>query len=724
MTSSTSVKLAVPVFSVALFMSATLMFGIQPMMGKMLLPIVGGSPSGWVTAMAFFQTALLAGYLLAHLLSKFSARGQAILYIIGMIGTCAMLPVSLPQGAAASSAADIFVLLAKTVGLPFVFLSATSSTLQRLFASTTHPAAHDPYFLYAASNLGSMAGLFCYPLLLEPLMGLKAQSNAFLLTHGTIALLAVLCTVLAYFSASGKAEASAAPAAPVQKQPGDRLKWVLLSFVPSSLLMSVTTHIATDVISAPLLWVVPLAIYIGTFIAAFARKDVFPTQSLLKLQLPLIALSVTLVLAYTAGLRTSLGAMLVHLAAFGVTALLCHKVLAASRPSKERLTEFYLMISVGGALGGLLNAFIIPVTLDKLIEYPLFLILSLAFNPLFMEKIGSRTAAFFMIGLINIIPLYLLISDDGSSFIGKIIPSTPEMVDTFLLAALVLASLHPRTMMAGAVTVLFVMQIFGTSNSILTERNFFGIVSVYDLPLTIDDAPYTARYMSHGTTVHGYQIMDKKYDTTPTAYFTRTGPVGQIFDTFKPKKIAVMGLGAGTINCFHTPANEITFIEIDPAVVDVAEKAFTFISKCGKPKIVVGDGRLEIAKLDDKFDLILMDAFSSDTIPTHLITSEALKTYAERLNENGVIGFNLSNRYINLWYSLATTAEHIGMDHRYIVDNDLDEPYAASSQWMTLSPTKGRLNRLEKLGWVKLPPQNHLKPWTDDYTNLLSTMRF
>lgn len=708
-----------PLFALTLFLSAALMFAVQPMVGKMLLPVAGGAPAGWIVALAFFQTALLAGYLLAHFLSRLSASMQASVYVAGMGAAALFLPVSLPEGVVIANPYDIFLLLARSVGVPFVFLSATSSTLQRLFASTPHPSAHDPYFLYAASNLGSLAGLFAYPLALEPLAGLKEQSALLFYMHVGIIALAVACL----FHAKKPVPASSQTASGPDVKSPDRLKWALLAFLPSALLSGVTTHITTDVFSAPLLWALPLAVYIGTFVAAFARTDVFPLRGLQKLHLPAVALSLMLVFAFSTSLRMSFNAMLVHLAAFGITAMLCHKLLAAARPSKERLTEFYLVIAAGGALGGILNAFVIPATLDRLIEYPLFLTLSMFLNPAFKTQ-ASRAALKLAAAGMACLAVLVVFSRSGGNILPDALRNGVALADGLLAGALLLSSLHPRTALAAGLAVVSVMEFIAPKNIVLAERNFFGVVKVFDLPLQLDGKLYEARYMYHGTTTHGFQVLDKTLETTPTTYFSRTGPAGHLFDVFNPRKVLVIGLGTGTLNCYKTPENDITFIELDPDVVKIAREYFTFLSACKTPRIIVGDGRLALSHLNEKFDLILVDAFSSDTIPTHLVTSEALGVYAARLAPGGIVAFNLSNRYINLWYTLIATAAAAGMESRFILDIELEEAYAAYSQWLAVSTDKNRLKSLETRGWVDIPPSGGLRPWTDDYTNLLSTLEF
>ncbi|MEZ0225398.1 MAG: spermidine synthase [Alphaproteobacteria bacterium] len=718
-------------FSGTLFLSAALMFAIQPMAGKALLPLVGGTPAGWIVAMAFFQIMLLLGYLFAHFLSRFSPVVHAFLYItaLGFGGT--LLPFSLPQaGETTLGALDIFWLLTKTLALPFIALSATSSTIQRLFTTTRHEAADDPYFLYSASNLGSFVGLFLYPLAFERWWGLAGQSLYWFFGYGLLAGAAVLC--ISQTSSKGKSpEPRAAKSGPAERR--ERIEWITLAFFPSALLSAVTTHISTDIFSAPMLWVLPLALYLLTFVVAFSRKQLFSLSKISAVQPVAVALALGFLLMFNTIIRMSWHSMVVHLVAFTVVALMCHMRLAEQRPVKDgrRLTEFYLMLSVGGALGGILNAFIAPALLDRLIEYPAFLLLSCLMNPSFRNPIPF--AAKMALGFAMVTALmYVSYVGGEMGYIRSLRTDglTLEMMfaDGLLFFVLFLTTMNARTALYGGIVLLLLSEFVIPKDQVLVRRNFYGVIKVTDYPIAIRNHTYKARYLYHGTTTHGLQVKDPKYETTPTAYFTRSGPAGDVFNLYVPKKAAVIGLGAGTMNCFSTPKGEFTFFEIDPAVKEVASNPalFTFLSACkGKhpPRIFLGDGRLELAKLHEKFDVIALDAFSSDTIPAHLLTMDAIKVYLDHLNERGILLFNLSNRYFNLGSALARNAEEMGLKYRIKLDIPDDIPYASASLWFVMSRPSASLTPLDAVGWLTPTPPADLRPWTDDYTNLLSVFQ-
>jgi MFS family permease len=386
------------IFSFTLFLSAALMFALQPMVGKMLLPVVGGTPAGWIVAMAFFQVALLAGYFLAHLLSRFTPRTQVLLYILCLgIGTF-FLPVTLGKFTALLSPSprpfEVFLLLSAAVAIPFMALSATASTLQRLFTTTGHTSAEDPYFLYAASNLGSFAGLLLYPFYIESRSTLTMQAQGWFLGYILLIVMAVVCLAL-----SGKETPVRKPATEPLFAVGWKrwLEWIGLAMVPSGLLLAVTMHITTDIFSVPLLWVLPLGIYLLTFVAAFSKRQIINYHWLLNIQPVAAAIAIALTLMVTDSFAMSWYSMGVHLTAFGVVALMCHMRLARGRPvDSRRLTEFYLMISLGGALGGVLVAFLAPLLFDRLVEYPLLMAASGLCNPNIRSRF-SRPHAFAII---------------------------------------------------------------------------------------------------------------------------------------------------------------------------------------------------------------------------------------------------------------------------------------------------------------------------------------
>ncbi|MDP2204860.1 MAG: fused MFS/spermidine synthase [Alphaproteobacteria bacterium] len=712
------------------------------MIGKMLLPLIGGTPAGWIVAMAFFQLMLLAGYFFAHILSLATPRRHGLFYILALLAGMWFLPLHLSDSLSEKLpiSLEILRLLSITIAVPFIALSATSSTIQRLFTETGHPSASDPYFLYAASNLGSFAGLFAYPLLAEPLMGISAQTYAWEAGFVTLIALATGCLLFAHAAQKG------APAVPQNHSKTEtetkitgsqRMWWVLLAFIPSSLLSGVTTHISTDIFSAPMIWVLPLGAYLMTFVIAFSRKQIVSLSTLTQLQLLVVPFAIGLLITNNLMMRLSWPALAFHVFAFSVVALLCHTLLAQRRPenSRKHLTEFYLMMSIGGALGGVLNAFIIPYTLDRLIEYPLLMILSLFVNPTLRQQLAKSGKIMIAASLACVGLYYIFIKTLAPAVYANavgIMSAQIVMVDIALALMLILMSANVRATIAGCLALFLMCEFVLPKNLLLIERNFFGVITISERPMQIDGKTYTSRYMYHGTTTHGIQIMEKPFNTTPTAYFTEIGPLGNTFQLYQPKKIAVIGLGVGTMNCYSTPESEMTFIEIDQGVVDVARSHFTFLSDCtGKtpPRIIVGDGRIELNKLDETFDMIIMDAFSSDTIPIHLVTTDALKGYLEKLSDDGLLVINVSNRYFNLAPLLARNAAEIGIHSRTRLHHfdDVERnaeisrlyPFASSSFWVVMSKKRETLLPLQELEWVELGIDKSLRPWTDDYTSPL-----
>ncbi|MEZ0225401.1 MAG: spermidine synthase [Alphaproteobacteria bacterium] len=696
----------------------------------MLLPLVGGTPAGWVVAMAFFQVMLLAGYLMAHAFSRVPARRHGLLYVLALLAGAVFLPVSLADRVGFDSIAGpgkIFLLLTQALAVPFIALSATSSTLQRLFTTTKHGSSDDPYFLYVASNLGSFAGLLLYPVIVEPLLPLDQQSRC--LAGGYVLLIILAGCCLAFSSDTAKKQKPAAHSGG-RLSTKRQLEWTALAFLPSSLLMAVTTYITSDIISAPLIWVLPLALYLLTFVIAFSQKPIISLRLMETLHPYVICIGILFVSLIRADWLFSWIGVLFYLTIFTAVTLTCHLRLAVLRPldDSRHLTAFYLMMSIGGALGGVLNAFIIPNVFDRLIEFPLLLLASFMlhkdFKPSSMTGIAIIALTALSILMVNAPPLHLGMDAMHARVLlfRALIVAVPCVIFVFR------RSLRPAYIALGALGVFMMSQfIIGDQAEILSIRNFFGTVRLYDATRMVDDKELTIRTMRHGSTTHGIQIRgDSRLEKTPTAYFTRLGPLGDVFSSLNPRKVAVLGLGAGVTNCYNAPDREFTFLEIDPAVVDVAQRDFTFLSKCASkrpPKIIIGDGRLELAKLPDKFDLLIIDVFTSDTIPTHIVTQEALKLYFEHISPGGVLAMNISNRYFELWSMISTTASTLGLSAQLKADLSPARPfYSSPSLWLVLS--KDPPPALAKRGWRPVRPSETLRPWTDNYTNLLAALSF
>lgn len=714
-------------FSLTLFVSAFLMFGLQPMVGKMLLPLVGGTPAGWIVAMAFFQVMLLAGYFVAHAFARFTPRGHTVLFIIALaIGASCLppvLPTSLP-GTTAPDAWDIFRLLTMTIALPFVAISAASSTLQRLFMTTGHRNAQDPYFLYAASNVGSLAGLLAYPTLIETFLPLSQQSYNWMIGYGLLVILSLACLGFGRKTSPQTVVTKVETAAVSTKR---KLHWILLAFIPSSLMLGVTTHITTDIFSAPLIWVLPLSFYLVTFIIAFSRQNILTLSRLASLQPIVVAMTIgVMFLCRTSYMALSWPAVFLHLMAFFAVALMCHLYLAKLRPIEQpkQLTTFYLMLSIGGALGGVLNAFIIPFVLDRVIEYPLLLILSLLANPLFyttklsvpLRKMIILTLLFIVI--VAAIDMKVPVHDQ------KMQMMVVAMTGAIVLATVFL-SMNIRAAFFAALAMFLATQWMIPQNIVYQARNFYGYIRVADNPIKIGPKKSLERIVRHGSTKHGSQILEPSRKTEKTTYYTTNSPPAEFIGIFAPKNIAVVGLGAGTLNCFSTPQNAFTFIDIDQNMVDAAQKYFTYLTDCKAsrpPKIIVGDGRLELAKLkDEKFDLIILDAFSSDAIPVHLLTTDAIKEYLDRLSPKGLLAFHVSNRYFNLIPILGKNAETTGLHAmaklRIPPAGTLESP----SLWVVMARPELDMEVMEMMSWRDILTQP-IRPWTDDFNNLMSAL--
>ncbi len=711
-------------FAFSLFLSAAAMFMIQPMLGKMLLPRVGGTPAGWIAAVAFFQVMLLLGYLLAHALARLSPRLHGAGYIAALLAGLAFLPATLPDHIAGAQmhAGGIFMLLLGAIGVPFVALSASAATLQRLFLTTSHDRASDPYFLYAASNLGSFAGLLLYPLVIEPASTLDAQTQGWFYAYGLLIACAVVCLLL-----GGKSGTAASASPRLEKSsPRDMAWWVFLAFVPSALLLAVTTHIVTDIVSAPLVWVLPLALYLLTFVMAFARRQWVSPLFIQKIVPAVIAFTLAHALILDTRLSTSFPSMFMHLASFGIIALMCHQRLAAMRPGGGQLTTFYLMIALGGALGGLLNAFAAPMVLNSLAEYPIFLVAACfahpSFRPLFR---GIKAhAVLFALLILTIVMMFVMLQQADKS----------ALIATMVATMAAFGAMYPRAMII--MTVLLGVggkQYYNQNHEIFSERNFFGVLRVTERDVTGEDGKnYRFRDFSHGTTMHGLQIMSpENMRTIPTAYYHQLeSPIAEIIKDFNPKDVAVVGLGAGTLACYQSEGRHFTFFEVDAAVIRIAQEYFSFLKDCPGAlphKLIEADGRLGIAAEETAFyDLIILDAFSSDTIPPHLMTVEAIRQYLQRLNIGGVIVFNVSSRYFDISPVLAAAGDAAGLYtlHKENIFDGAPPIGALQSQWVIMGPDREKLAQFGAAHeWFS--PQRHadMPAWHDNYSNILGVLR-
>ena len=715
-------------YGAALFTAALLLFWIQPLYTKMTLPYFGGAPAVWTTASMFFQCALLGGYLYAHVLTRaLGFREQVLVHLALLALVFPLLPFAVDAAAAAGAARDpldtLLVLLAAGIGLPFVAVAATAPLLQRWFSHTRHADAADPYFLYAASNAGSMLALAGYPLVIEPALGLARQS---LLWAGGYALLALALAVCA--AAAWRLRAPAEPAAaPAVAAPGlswrERALWLALAFAPSSLMLGVTQHVSSEIAAVPLMWVVPLALYVATFINAFSRRPLIRLEWAGRAQ-PLLV--IFLVLVWTLNIYISV--FLVHLLSFVVTALMCHGELARRRPATDHLTEFYLWIAVGGALGGAFNAVAAPLLFDSIVEYPLVIALACMLRlapraalPLrWTDLVVPATLAFALFALVrfNVHPMR-----QGALAIVLYL----EVIGLVLYFA---RSRPVRFGLAVAVALLAQPALHGVDDVLVRHRSFFGVHTV------LKDETGRFHVLLNGITVHGAQDLDPQLRHEPTTFYHRDGPLGQLFSALgrdgRFQRVALVGLGTGSAVCYRAPGRTWRIYEIDPVVVRLARDSrwFDFLAACApQAPIVTGDGRLELAKEPaGSFDLIILDTFSSDAIPVHMVTREAVELYFSKLAPRGVLMLHISNQYLDLGPVVASIAGSLGLaalapGPRLMVPGE-GRFSQLESNWIALARSPAELAALAKEeGWQPATAQPSIAPWTDDYSNLLQALK-
>ena len=727
----------IALFASTLFLSAFLLFLVQPMVAKMVLPMLGGSPAVWNGCMVFFQMLLVAGYGYAYSASRLqNTRAYFLVHAGLLLISFAVLPVLIDRQSAVPPGNPIgwlFVLLAGTIGLPFFALSTSASTLQHWFSRTSHPAARDPYFLYVSSNLGSLLALVLYPTLVEPWLPLGEQSRLWGLGYVAFVVLTGACALAAWRQAQAGHRSAAPDNRPRDREPATpiaaarRARWVALSFVPSSLMLAVTSYLSTDIAAVPLLWILPLALYLLTFIVAFG-SEIGRARAIAQRAVPLLV--VPLVLFMTA--RVSMPLLVIaplHLAAFIFVALLCHSEVAHDRPPPAQLTEFYFWISFGGMLGGIFNTLIAPMIFSGISEYALVLALAC----LGLPAIETKGAARLRVALDWLVPLAI-----GGLSVGLLVwtvshRTNPSVVLTLItLPALVSYSQSRRPLrftLSLAAMLLAGSWFDGAGEPVLhRSRTFFGVYRV--------SQDRSGRYhaLAHGTTLHGMQAIDSARRSEPLTYYHRTGPFGQAFKQLPhigtAKDIAVIGLGVGTLASYARPGQHWTFYEIDPEVERIARASayFTFLDACSTQcRVVLGDARLSLARARPRqFDLIVLDAFSSDAIPVHLLTHEALTLYLSRLAPGGTLAFHISNRHL----ALGPVVAGLAASHDLVAVERFDRrtpdwPQGKSeSQWVIIGRSVDELGSLTRdPGWTPLVATLATPLWTDEFSNILSVLK-
>ena len=730
-----------PLFALTLFLGSFLLFVVEPMVARMVLPVLGGVPMVWNTCVVFFQMMLLVGYGYAYGASKWvDLRRHTVAHSLILLLPFAVLPLAIQPGAGPSPDSNpipwLLLVLATTVGLPFVVVSTSASVLQHWFSRTGHPAARDPYFLYASSNLGSLLALVAYPAIVEPTLTLGDQGRFWAVGYAVLVALTCACAIAVRRDGavrriqSSALEATATMTARVSIGAWRRARWVLLAFIPSSLMLAVTSYLTTDIAAVPLLWTVPLGLYLLTFVLAFGSRGERMRALALRVW-PLVI--VPLVLLMVAQIRGPLLiVMLLHLVGFAVAALQCHGELAHDRPDPGYLTEFYFWISLGGLIGGLFNTLAAPLLFKGIVEYPLVLVLACLVRPgvsselpllrRFVADLAAPVAVAVLTAAV-IIGCQRFQAGPGALFLALSIPAVASFTQKRrgVVFGLSLAAM----LVVGS----FVSD--ATEPVLHAERTFFGVYRV----MTDRTGEYHA--LAHGTTLHGMQAVDPARRHEPLTYFHRSGPIGQVFSGLPhlatTREIAVVGLGIGTMAAYAKPGQQWTLYEIDPAVERIARtnSYFTFLNDCGgQCRVILGDGRLSLMRArPGQYGLIVLDAFSSDAVPIHLITDEALSLYLSRLEPDGALVFNISNRHVALAGILARLAEHhhlIAIEQLDINNGDAQWPPAKNeSHWVVMARTRDDLGELADNGrWIS-PVQSPSTPlWTDDFSNILSVLSF
>jgi predicted O-methyltransferase YrrM len=724
-------------FATALFLSALLIFAIQPMFTKMVLPRLGGSPQVWSVAMVVFQAALFLGYFYAHLLSRALRPAGAAIVHLGFLGlVAATLPLGIAKGFGMPPEQGVALWLAglffASIGLPFVALSASAPLLQNWFSATGHRQAGNPYVLYAASNLGSFAALLAYPFVIEPMFALQTQLS--LWSAGFFGLAALVAA--AAYLAAGRAHAAAVESEDTRARPSVRqyLSWTALAAIPSGLVIAVTAHISTDLAAAPFLWVIPLALYLLTFVAVF-REQPWIAHATVQRLLPYAAAPLA-ISAFGGDQKYWFIMIALNLFVFVLIALCCHGEAYRTRPHHARLTAFYLWIAFGGAMGGAFAGLIAPNVFNNTYEYPILIAAALLLLPGMFEG-GWRAflrdaspgliATAVLAGVAIIFDLRgLLRAEISNSVFGGIL---------VLLVAVILFNARRLARYFGLIVlVLTVTRLWQPAgDQLLTTRSFFGVHQIRESPNR------THYVLMHGTTIHGaMRVRDASGQPVsgrpePLTYYYFGGPLSDVVEASRGARgrlgeAALIGLGTGSLACHRRDGERWTFFEIDPAVVRIArdERYFRFLSACApEAPIVIGDARLTLAASISTYDLIVIDAFSSDAIPIHLLTREAVRSYLSRLSPQGVMAFHVSNRHMELARVVAAVGAAEGLTayakHDRTTQNFL-QTFHASANVVALARDASDLGDLPtRADWERLEPRG-VAPWTDDYANVIGAI--
>jgi SAM-dependent methyltransferase len=765
LTNSGATRVPAALFAATILLSAFLLFQVQPLIAKLILPWFGGSAAVWTSCMLFFQMALLGGYAYAHWLNGQSAKKQNLVHLGLIAASLFLLPILPNPWWKPTGPQDpllrILGLLTATVGLPYFLLSSTSPLLQSWYSRANGGAM--PYRFFALSNAGSMLGLLAYPIFVEPTLTAGQQAWSWSLGY---ALFALVCGTVAWLSRG--ANLAAAEAAPVDPGPaptwGDRLLWMALAGTASGLLLAVTNHLTQNVAAIPFLWVLPLSLYLLSFILCFDSDRWYHRTTFCCLGLLAVC-----GLAYAVSANSSIESKgLVLAIAFFCVALfilfmVCHGELARRRPSPSYLTSFYLMVSVGGALGGLFIGFAAPYFFNALYDLPvmvsftalLFLYLlwrekktAGATEPSgkFLDAPYDKPMVFSLMGILFGFVAFRIVQArifGGIPFLSSTWDPIVILAATALLAVYILIRTRgsmDHTLIDMALAAGLALGICGFlardtwknfSHSRLLARNFYGSLVVYDTDT--DGSMGPVRVLRHGTIDHGEQFLWPQNRRYPTTYYAKGSGVGVTIQTLQmqgPMHVGVIGLGAGTLTTYARPIDKYRVYDINPLVLKIAQTQFTFLQNCMAPHpVILGDARLslenELKSGSEQFDVLALDAFSGDAIPVHLLTREAFSLYWKHLKPDGVLAVHVSNRYLQLGPVVALGAEEDHKTARMLnfETDDRNDKEESDSDWVLVSSRPGFFEQPDLKPAHKIDPIPNLRMWTDDYSNLYRILR-
>jgi hypothetical protein len=733
-------RLVLVVYTAAIFVSALLLFSVQPLFTKMVLPRLGGSPAVWSVAMVFFQSLLLAGYAYAHYLMRLNNRMISVAVHLALLVIAFLtLPLSIAGGwgepPTSGYALWLLGLFAVSIGLPFFALAANNPLLQAWFVRTGHPNGPDPYFLYASSNIGSFLALLSYPVLLEPMFTLRTQNLIWTGGYVVLIVLIAACGVLLLRSPKSapvdtlaKDSDAAAPAWSL------RARWIFLAAVPSGLLIAVTAHISTDVAAAPLLWVLPLSLYLLTWVLVFQSRPLLPHKWMLMLQPAAIAgIIVLLAVGGEQNLLLTLGG---HQLCFIVIAMACHGELARTRPAAKHLTGFYVALSFGGMLGGLFAGLIAPNVFSWVAEYPILVVLAALCRPPGDERFPRWSRWYWPILLAVAVALIAPAFGNGEVLNWlqeQRVYVVAAVASAGMLLALVLNAARWKLAALATLALVLVRVYPADDGRVETVRSFFGVHKIVVTP----HGQY--HVLMHGTTIHGAEKFQNDDGSPipgrpePITYYHRDGGIGQAITAIRerkgaPLRVAVIGLGAGTLTCASEPGETWKFFEIDQTMVDTARdpRYFKYVRSCEPDlKPVIGDARLTFAREPDGlYDLVIVDAYSSDAIPIHLATEEAMKIYKDKLAPQGAVLMHVSNRHLELSSVVVGIAEANDLKSWvYSEDSGRDSEYIFSTSVVVSAREEADIGKLASSDqWTETEADEEQRVWTDDYSNVLGAV--